>query len=73
MKESIRQEIYKLMLRARSYDEIEDPNSEYFTNEIIKAFEKRIDKELAHPEDRCNCSYHDGVIFTLNWVKEMLK
>jgi len=40
---TVRQEIYKLMLRARSYEEIEGQNSEYFTNEVIQVMIKSID------------------------------
>ena len=45
-KKTIREKIYKLMTTARSWEEIEGRDSEYYTNEILKIFEKLIDEKI---------------------------
>ena len=70
MTNSLKEEI---LYGENMYDHNGIPNKELFVDRILSRIEKRIDEQLTHPEDRCNCNYHDGVVYALNWMKEMLK
>ena len=48
-------------------------SSKVLTDDIISIIEKRVDEQLADPEDRSTSSYTDGIVYALKWVKEMLK
>lgn len=71
---SLRKEIYKLMLRARSYDEVEGQDSEYFTNEIISMIEKRIDEKIEWFKSEYDGTVDPYIIIPyLQEIKELLK